>query len=70
MEKKNNEKMPEVWNMIADELAVKVAAAYARNHGILACYKLVPKALSKGRFPEIKPSVVSADQSTEIFRVR
>lgn len=43
--------LAEPWNTIADELAVKVATAYARNHGILACYRLIPKVLSKDKFP-------------------
>jgi hypothetical protein len=38
--------LPEPWGTIADELAVKVAAAEARNHGILACYRIIPKALN------------------------
>ena len=34
--------LPEPWNAIADEIAVKVGTVYARNHGTLACYRLIP----------------------------
>jgi hypothetical protein len=34
--------LKEPWATIAEEFAVKVGAAYARNHGIVACYRLIP----------------------------
>lgn len=42
---KNN--LPEPWNRIADEIAIKVGTAYARNHGTLACYRLIPIVLKR-----------------------
>lgn len=44
-------KLPNVYNstpleVVAFELAVKVGAGVARNHGIAACYRMLPKALA------------------------
>lgn len=38
--------LEEPWKTLALEAAIKVNAASARNHGIVACYRLIPVAMN------------------------
>ena len=36
-------------DILADEFAVRIGTAYARSHGISACYRMIPVVLRKGQ---------------------